>query len=59
MRHEIDLSDTNVLGLSWFVNRDPKLWKDFDHFRPERFLDGKGQIDQTVAANVLPFSTGT
>ncbi|KAJ7671941.1 cytochrome P450 [Mycena rosella] len=30
---------TNVIPNVWAMNRDPKIFPDFDEFRPERFLD--------------------
>lgn len=38
------------------VHMDPKTWKDPDNFRPERFLDEKGNVvgkDRTI-----PFGVG-
>jgi len=35
---------------------DPKVWKDPDNFRPERFLDDKQTI--TGSERVIPFGIG-
>ncbi|KZT57192.1 cytochrome P450 [Calocera cornea HHB12733] len=35
---------TMVIGNVWSMNRDPAFFPDFDKFRPERFLDEKGQV---------------
>jgi len=36
-----------VIYNTWAMNRDPILFPDYDEFRPDRFLDSSGQIDQT------------
>jgi len=36
---------TICIANCWAMNRDPKIFgDDFDDFRPERFLDGSGQL---------------
>ena len=35
---------------------DPKLWKDPEEFRPERFLNEKGELDRKEY--LIPFSMG-
>ncbi|XP_055337264.1 cytochrome P450 2J4-like [Paramacrobiotus metropolitanus] len=50
--------DTTIMGLGWVINRDPALWKNPEAFIPERFLDDKGNVNQSTASNVMIFSTG-
>ncbi|XP_038058684.1 cytochrome P450 2J6-like [Patiria miniata] len=40
----------------WAVARDPKVWSDPDQFKPERFLNDKGEAVQ--AEELIPFSIG-
>ncbi|XP_038059930.1 cytochrome P450 2J6-like [Patiria miniata] len=40
----------------WAVARDLKVWSDRDQFRPERFLNDKGEAVQ--AEELIPFSVG-
>ncbi|KAJ7170774.1 cytochrome P450 [Mycena crocata] len=37
---------THVIPNVWAMNRDPTIFPDFDEFRPERFLDSTGKLDQ-------------
>ncbi len=45
-----------VIPNLWRVHRDPNYWTDPDVFRPERFLDQKGQFVKDT--HVIPFSLG-
>lgn len=43
----------------WSMGRNPKLWNDPMEFRPERFLDGKEDIDiKGLHYQLLPFGSG-
>jgi len=45
-----------VLINLYAVHMDPKVWKDPEIFRPERFLDSDGQV--IGRESVIPFSLG-
>ncbi|XP_022095813.1 cytochrome P450 2J6-like [Acanthaster planci] len=60
-------SDTQFRGFSipkgafllsnlWAVARDPNVWQEPDQFKPERFLNKKGEAVQ--ADELIPFSVG-
>ena len=40
----------------WSVGRNPEVWQDPDEFRPERFLNDKGEA--VKADELIPFSVG-
>lgn len=48
--------DTHVLANIWAVHNDPDYWGDPENFRPERFLNDKGEIEKPEY--LIPFSTG-
>ena len=50
-------SNTMVLVNHWALHYDPKVWKNVDHFIPERFLDMNGKLGPTPD-NWFPFSAG-
>jgi steroid 17alpha-monooxygenase/17alpha-hydroxyprogesterone aldolase len=44
-----------------FFHRDEEIWEDSWSFKPERFLDGSGQLlplDSPIRKNLLPFGFG-
>lgn len=45
-----------MLANIWAVHNDPKLWGDPQNFRPERFLNDKGQLEKPDYW--IPFSAG-
>jgi len=45
-----------ILSNIWAVHMDPKLWKDPEEFRPERFLNENGELDRKEY--LIPFSMG-
>ncbi|XP_072036985.1 cytochrome P450 2U1-like [Amphiura filiformis] len=45
-----------VVSNLWAVHRDPDLWPEPWKFKPERFLDDKGQV--VNRDELIPFSTG-
>ncbi|XP_072036991.1 cytochrome P450 2U1-like [Amphiura filiformis] len=45
-----------VVSNLWAVHRDPDLWPEPWKFKPERFLDNKGQV--VNRDELIPFSTG-
>lgn len=47
---------TLVFTNLWAVHFDPKYWDDPQVFRPERFLNDKGQIEKPEY--LIPFSVG-
>jgi len=49
--------DTFALASLHSLNNDKKLWKDPENFRPERFLDFKGNFSKKKDFS-LPFSAG-
>ena len=51
-------SNTMVLVNHWALHHDPTVWKNADHFIPERFLDTDGKLGPKPK-NWLPFSAGT
>jgi hypothetical protein len=50
------LQDTTVLMSLWSVHYDNKHWKDPEQFRPERHLNGKGEL--VTDEWLLPFGLG-
>ncbi|KAI8772393.1 steroid 17-alpha-hydroxylase/17,20 lyase isoform X1 [Biomphalaria glabrata] len=53
--------DTLIISNIGYFHRDPKYWDDPWSFKPERFLDAKGQIlpaDHSVRKNLLSFGIG-
>lgn len=47
---------TTIMSLLWAIHMDPKVWKEPEEFRPERFLNDKGNFFSTES--FLPFQTG-
>ena len=45
-----------VLVVPWLLHRNPNLWEDADHFKPERFLPGSGAKPSKYG--YVPFSIG-
>ena len=45
-----------VMSNLWAIHRDPELWPEPNKFKPERFLDDKGQVFNRD--ELIPFSTG-
>lgn len=43
-----------VLAVPWLLHRNPRLWDEPDHFRPERFLGGRRPVRHAY----IPFSLG-
>ncbi|XP_077331062.1 cytochrome P450 1A1-like isoform X1 [Lithobates pipiens] len=50
--------NTAIFVNMYQVNHDPTIWKDADHFIPERFLDEAGHIDKSLIEKVLIFGMG-
>ena len=53
--------DSLVIMNAWFIHHDPKIWGDPYCFRPERFLDSRGQLippDHQLRQSVVLFSFG-
>jgi len=48
--------DTMIIPNLWAVHHDPAIWGDPETFRPERFLNDKGEFQKNE--NFLAFSTG-
>nr|XP_002738775.1 PREDICTED: cytochrome P450 2U1-like [Saccoglossus kowalevskii] len=48
--------DTVIMANLWSVLHDPKHWHNPDEFRPDRFLNDKGEIEKPET--FIPFSTG-
>jgi len=42
-----------LLVVPWLLHRNPRLWEQPDHFRPERFIEG-----QPIRYSYVPFSIG-
>jgi cytochrome P450 len=59
-RHDLELGGytipkgANILFSPWVVHRDPRLWDEPDHFRPERFAAGA----RWPRGAYLPFGDG-
>ena len=49
--------NTMVLINYWALHHDPNVWKNVDHFIPERFLDTDGKLGPTPES-WFPFSAG-
>ncbi|CAG7661537.1 unnamed protein product [Allacma fusca] len=49
--------DTMVIGNLYAAHNDPKVWTDPGSFRPERFLNNNGKLNN-MEAFVMSFSTG-
>ncbi|XP_022081180.1 cytochrome P450 2J6-like isoform X2 [Acanthaster planci] len=60
-------SDTNIQGFLipkgafvisnlWMLFRDPKVWREPEQFKPERFLNERGEA--VKVEQLIPFSTG-
>jgi len=48
--------DSFIMSNLWAVHNDPKLWKDPEVFRPERFLTATGEFVRDE--HLIPFSVG-
>ena len=48
--------DTIIICNIWAIHHDPKVWEDPEQFRPERFLDSKGNVCRPQ--EYMPFSIG-
>ena len=46
-----------VVANLWAVHHDQDIWEDPEEFRPERFLDGNGCLQERE--ELIPFSTGS
>ena len=49
--------DTMIMPLLWAIHMDPKVYKEPEEFRPERFLDDAGKFFKPES--FVPFQTGT
>ncbi|KAK8773493.1 hypothetical protein V5799_011975 [Amblyomma americanum] len=49
---------TVVISNIWATHMDPKLWKDPEKFKPERFLDSRGSALVEKPEYLIPFSIG-
>ncbi|XP_053380505.1 cytochrome P450 1A1-like [Mercenaria mercenaria] len=52
---------SNVFANLWFIHHDERIWGDPWTFRPERFLDDKGQLlerGHVFIKSLIPFSVG-
>ncbi len=52
---------TQLMVNYWGLHNDKEFWGDPENFRPERFLDGTGNLlpaDHPKRLHVMPFSTG-
>ena len=47
---------TIITSNIWGIHHDPKVWEDPEQFRPERFLDSKGNVCRPQ--EYMPFSIG-
>ncbi|MDH3196182.1 MAG: cytochrome P450, partial [Hyphomicrobiales bacterium] len=45
-----------VLVVPWLLHRNPNLWEEADHFKPERFMPGSG--GKRAKYDYVPFSIG-
>jgi cytochrome P450 len=50
------MQDTAMILNLWSFHHDPKFWGDPEEFRPERFLDEKGNLNKKDYS--LPFGAG-
>ena len=50
--------DTTVFINLWGINHDPDWWDEPFKFKPERFLDERGEFVPLSSMSYLPFSTG-
>ncbi|KAJ3645238.1 hypothetical protein Zmor_022913 [Zophobas morio] len=50
------VKDTMIMPLLWGIHMDPKVYKEPEEFRPERFLDDDGKFFKPES--FLPFQTG-
>ncbi|ESO82456.1 hypothetical protein LOTGIDRAFT_54271, partial [Lottia gigantea] len=50
--------DTIVIPNLYSISHDKETWGDPDKFRPERYLDSKGQLDKTITEKFNVFSMG-
>ncbi len=45
-----------IVSNLWYVHRDPEVWPDPEQFKPERFLNSKGEF--VARDGWIPFGTG-
>ena len=53
--------DSTVFANTWYIHHDEKVWGDPWSFRPERFLDSRGELlspDHNLRKAWVPFSIG-